>query len=278
MSIKLIRIDLSEAPRLFKFPLPVMDIGTVTEDHSRFCGNHDRQIEFCVRMNSEDEFAVDTVGETVYTNRFPHVFVKIDGRMHEYHYSGEREAFFFIYHSSLLPRFADLGIDMSRICWEIELSPRVMELIRELISLFPVSQERGVADRVDSLCWILLQELVLMQKENRGHKDPYEGKIRRIASYIQLHYHEQPEIGPLIQENGLSRRSFFRYWKRFYTKSPAQMILELKMKEARRLLAFDSMQIAEIAEQLKFADSAYFIYTFRKYFGMTPLQYRRKLK
>ena len=111
MPLHMVRVDLSEAPRLLRFPLPVMDFGIVTEENNSFRGRHHNQIEFCVRMSSDDEFAMDTVGETIYTNRFPHVFVKVDGPLHEYRYRGRREAFFFIYHSSLLPKFAEAGIE-----------------------------------------------------------------------------------------------------------------------------------------------------------------------
>ena len=90
MPLKMIRVDFSEAPRLLRFPLPVSELGIVTEENNRFCGFHRNQIEFCIRMSSSDEFAVDTVGENVFTNRFPHVFVKVDGKLHEYHYRGKR--------------------------------------------------------------------------------------------------------------------------------------------------------------------------------------------
>ncbi len=276
MPLKMIRVDFSEAPRLLRFPIPVSEIGIVTEKSNRFCGVHKNQIEFCIRMNSEDEFAVDTVEKDIFTNRFPHVFVKVDGKEHEYHYRGKREAFFFIYHSSLLPKFAEAGIAFDNICWEIILTPRILELIQTLIALFPKSQERGVADQADILCWNLLLELVLMKKENREVHDPQEEKIRRIASALQLCYKEKWNLDELIRENGLSRRSFFRHWNRFYTKTPSQMILDLKMKEAQHLIASDSLPIAEIAEQLKFSGSAHFIHTFRKYFGVTPLQFRKK--
>ena len=276
MPLKMIRVDFSEAPRLLRFPFPVSEIGIVTEKNNRFCGLHKNQIEFCIRLNSEDEFAVDTVEESVFTNRFPHVFIKVDGKPHEYHYRGKREAFFLIYHSSLLPKFAEAGIPFDKICWEITLSSGMMELIQDLTMLFPRSQEHGVADQADILCWRLLLELVLQRKENREANDPQEEKIRRIASALQLSYREKWDLDKRIRENGLSRRSFFRHWKRIYAKTPSQMILDLKMKEAQHLLAADSLPIADIAEHLNFSGSTYFIHTFRKYFGMTPLQFRKK--
>lgn len=276
--IRLVRIDLQDAPRLFRFPLPVMSLGTVTEGPSRFIGRHENQIEFCVRMNSEDDIAVDTVGDAVYANHFPHVFVKHEGPLHEYHYGGIREAFFFIYHVSLHEKLERMGIDLAKICWEITLSPKILELIRELIELFPVSRESGVADRIDALCWRLLQEIIICRRISEQPETEQERKIRQIASYIQYHYKDAFDMDRLIAENGMSRRSFFRHWKQFCAKTPAQQVLDLKMKEARRLLGQDHLSIADIAAELGFIDSAYFICTYRRYYGITPLQFRKKLR
>lgn len=277
-TLRFVRIDLQETPRLFHFPLPVLNLGTVTEESSEFVGRHENQIEFCVRMNSEDNIAVDTVGETVYTNRFPHVFVKHDGPLHKYHYSGMREAFFFIYHASLHDELVELGVDLNKICWEIPADPRIPELIRSITSLFSRSQESGIADRIDTLCWLLLQELIISGKSAEHPENEQERKIRQIASYLQYHYKEPFEMNRLIAEHGLSRRTFFRYWKHFYSKTPAQLVLDLKMKEARRMLSQHTLSIANIAQELGFIDSAYFISTYRRYYGITPLQFRRKLR
>ncbi len=277
-TLRFVRIDLQETPRLFHFPLPVLNLGTVTEESSEFVGRHENQIEFCVRMNSEDNIAVDTVGETVYTNRFPHVFVKHDGPLHKYHYSGMREAFFFIYHASLHDKLVELGVDLNKICWEIPADPRIPELIRSITSLFSRSQESGIADRIDTLCWLLLQELIISGKSAEHPENEQERKIRQIASYLQYHYKEPFEMNRLIAEHGLSRRTFFRYWKHFYSKTPAQLVLDLKMKEARRMLSQHTLSIADIAQELGFIDSAYFISTYRRYYGITPLQFRRKLR
>lgn len=50
------------------------------------------------------------------------------------------------------------------------------------------------------------------------------------------------------------------------------------MKEARRPLGQDHLSIADIAAELGFIDSAYFICTYRRYYGITPLQFRKKLR
>ncbi len=48
--------------------------------------------------------------------------------------------------------------------------------------------------------------------------------------------------------------------------------------EAKRLLTYSSLSIAEITEDLNYESSSYFIRQFRDQTGFTPLQYRNKVK
>jgi AraC-like DNA-binding protein len=54
-----------------------------------------------------------------------------------------------------------------------------------------------------------------------------------------------------------------------------QWIAERRMVEARRLLAGTDLTVAAIAERAGFHDPSYFVRTFRRAHGLTPLQWRR---
>ena len=47
-------------------------------------------------------------------------------------------------------------------------------------------------------------------------------------------------------------------------------------EEAKLLLADQSNKIAEIASQVGYEDPYYFSHCFKKYFGMSPLEYRKQ--
>ena len=57
-------------------------------------------------------------------------------------------------------------------------------------------------------------------------------------------------------------------------KSALDIVHERLMLEARRLLAYTSMPVAQVAEQLGYADPAYFSKFFARAVGQTPTTYR----
>ena len=49
-----------------------------------------------------------------------------------------------------------------------------------------------------------------------------------------------------------------------------------RINHAKKLLRFTDMNIYEVAENTGFQNTGYFINTFKKIVGMTPLQFRRQ--
>ncbi|WP_455591966.1 helix-turn-helix domain-containing protein [Bacteroides sp.] len=48
------------------------------------------------------------------------------------------------------------------------------------------------------------------------------------------------------------------------------------ISEAKRLLIYTTMSVTEITDKLHFESDSYFIRYFRKYVGVTPIQYRKQ--
>ena len=61
-------------------------------------------------------------------------------------------------------------------------------------------------------------------------------------------------------------------------KSFVSYVNEVKIREAERMLLSTDMSITEIGECVGFSTSAYFIANFRSQLGITPAQYRKKIK
>ena len=55
-------------------------------------------------------------------------------------------------------------------------------------------------------------------------------------------------------------------------------LTEMRMKEAQRLLDDESLKIYEVAERTGYADSRYFSVCYKKYWHITPTDYRRTLQ
>ena len=60
--------------------------------------------------------------------------------------------------------------------------------------------------------------------------------------------------------------------------SPTQYILSLRMVNAQSLLENTDYKIGEIAEIVGHDNQLYFSRVFRKEYGVSPVQYRKKIK
>ena len=99
-----------------------------------------------------------------------------------------------------------------------------------------------------------------------------------MLQYIQTHIH-QPDnlkVEALVKRFGLSKNYIGRYFKRRFQESLRQYITRNRMKRVEYLVANSLMSVKEIAYDMGFADSCHLVKNFKKYSGMSPLQYRSK--
>lgn len=95
----------------------------------------------------------------------------------------------------------------------------------------------------------------------------------------------QPEDFTYVNVNWLARvlevdvSSFSKLYKRHYGKTIQESIISRKVWWAARLLdEHPEMSISECAEKLDYCDANYFIKVFKKEKGITPLQYKIKMR
>lgn len=85
---------------------------------------------------------------------------------------------------------------------------------------------------------------------------------------------ENLSIAEIAALCNVSEVYFRRLFKEYSGLSPSDYRLRNKIRRAKLLLKYENMTVSEIAESLSFTGSAYFIKTFRRMTGMTPLKYR----
>lgn len=100
--------------------------------------------------------------------------------------------------------------------------------------------------------------------------------IAKSVSYLESHYIHPLSIKTLAAQSNLSVRHFARIFRGTYGMTPGNYILTLRMQHACTLLKNTSLNISEIAIQSGFNGSNYFTRQFRKFFHITPKQYRNQ--
>lgn len=132
----------------------------------------------------------------------------------------------------------------------------------------------GVVDQLDRLP----TEMLLAARYGAG-SGTTTGPMRRVyeaEQWIRGHFGEDFELDMLAEQFGFSVASFRRWWSRRFELSPWQYVLNLRLKEAQRLLLTDRhAAIGRIARRVGFSDQRYFATIFRKHTGMSPTSYRK---
>ena len=267
-------INLKDMKRVANFPFPVESVGQVHFYHTHPNDGRYTRLEVTLRLSAEEDQAHDEVDGKLITTPYPHAVFKMPGHHHSFHAADRREALFFIYSKAVSRRLKTLDFLPEEMIQPIVLTGALKQLIRRLSALMAVSETIGAADKIDLVCFAILEELLFQRKIE---SDDMQSRIRKIASLIRMDAENQPDIARLATENGFSERSFYRQWKKVFPLSPAQYVMEEKMKRAAWLLTRSHMRIGEIAALLHFCDDNNFSSSFKKYHGMTPREYRKKV-
>jgi len=112
-----------------------------------------------------------------------------------------------------------------------------------------------------------------------GEQTPESGILLRIGAaigYLEDHYADPISVEQVTRIAGMSESSLLRAFKQATNRAPTRYLLDLRLRRARHLLRYTSLNITEIAFQTGFNDSNYFARQFRKGVGTSPREYRRQ--
>ena len=109
--------------------------------------------------------------------------------------------------------------------------------------------------------------------------DDYKNKsrIEEALAYIKDNYDQ--DLNMAVVSNHVSMNySFFSYAFKQYTGTNfVNYLKELRMNEAKRLLAETDMRVIEISQQIGYENEKHFMKTFKKVCGVSPTEYRKNM-
>lgn len=130
--------------------------------------------------------------------------------------------------------------------------------------------------RINCLIDLLLSELLSTAENAVNTKQSGNTEvITALLDYIHMNYAEDIVFDSLAKEFGISRTLLFENFKCYTGSTPANYLLQIRIKQAKLLLKTTSNSIEEIATQIGFKDAGHFSQMFKKGVGITPLKYRK---
>jgi two-component system response regulator YesN len=116
----------------------------------------------------------------------------------------------------------------------------------------------------------------LMQAQN---KKSSQELFQQIDDYVQMNMYSHLSITDLALKFHVSPSYISRIIKRHSDQTFVHYYMQLKIKEARRLMEDKpELKIKELSDALSFSDQHYFSKVFKEYTGCSPTEYKERLR
>lgn len=148
----------------------------------------------------------------------------------------------------------------------------ITEEIRLLLAYFDVEHKSPTIINPKKLNYLL--EAMIMQISDNMMANSKIPLSAEIANYLINHYSESISLEDISRETFFSIAYCESEFKKAYGKSIIKYLIDLRISEAKNLLAETSLPCGVIANMVGFEDANYFSRIFKKRLGISPLKYR----
>ncbi len=183
-----------------------------------------------------------------------------------------------IYQKYVLPIMAspmDYQIFSSDIPWQAQ----ALSLMREMMA----AQEN--ASDVELVNSYLIQKIwhILYQNtdiEHMGKKENYsassQARLQLMMQYIHQKSAYNISLSDIADQAKVSKSTALNLFQRYLGISPVTYLVNYRLQEAAKLLASTEKKVTVISKDTGFDSVDYFCKAFKKYYKLTPTEYRKK--
>ena len=100
--------------------------------------------------------------------------------------------------------------------------------------------------------------------------------VLELISWLDMSYARSLSRPELAGRAGVSESSLTSAFRAVTGRAPIDYLIEIRLANARRLLATSNQRVGEIARQVGIPDVYYFSKLFKKTAGVSPLQFRKR--
>ncbi|WMJ22173.1 AraC family transcriptional regulator [Paludicola sp. MB14-C6] len=123
--------------------------------------------------------------------------------------------------------------------------------------------------------YLILANLMSQTKQNGYTSSNVKMYINNAIEYINNNYSYDINITKLSDYIGIDRTYLYRIFMDYINISPEQYLLKVRMTKAANLLKTTEHSVLQIALSTGYKDASHFSTTFKKYFNVSPSDYRK---
>ncbi len=157
-----------------------------------------------------------------------------------------------------------------------EVSDRLSTLLINFIDLSPAKQIISLLDILNELSQV--KSTVLSSSDMRQYTQKNALRIDKVLKYISTNYASEITLDQISDVASMRTTSFCRFFKQITNLSFVQYLAEVRIQNAKRLLAQEHYSINEVCDYVGFQTISNFNKQFKRITGITPSQFREDLK
>lgn len=112
---------------------------------------------------------------------------------------------------------------------------------------------------------------VLEEPTTEAHMQAFKA----MMYYASIHYRESITLDDIANAANISRSLCNALFKQYLNESPISYLMHFRTRQAAELLRASNYSQTQIAAMTGFNSASYLSETFRKFFGMTPREYKK---
>lgn len=183
-----------------------------------------------------------------------------------------------IYQKYVLPIMAS-PMDYQIFSQDIPWQAQALSLMREITA----AQEKTCD--VELVSSYLIQKIwhILYQNtdvEHMGKKENYsassQARLQLMMQYIHQDFAYNISLSDIADQAKVSKSTALNLFQRYLGISPVTYLINYRLQEAAKLLASTEKKVTVISKDTGFDSVDYFCKAFKKYYKLTPTEYRKK--
>lgn len=173
-----------------------------------------------------------------------------------------------------------LGIVDNDYCGAIsmrgEYTEHLIPVFEEILSIYEKGQP-GTEKHITDLFYKAVE--LILKKYEENNKEKGNDRYSKLAHDTIINNLNEPiSISELARQLQVSRIYLYKSFVKNYGKSPAQFVMDMRVRNAKVLLTMTDKSITEIATSCGFENPGYFAKIFKSWEGISPREYRNTHK
>lgn len=264
------KITKLKIPALYEFDFQIKLTQTNRSLHTHEIGLHTHnEFELYINLSGDVSFLVEN---NLYDLSRGDVIIARPGEYHHCVYKSDApHKFFWILFDCNKNReildFLQDGFCRNYISPQDDLREEFLELCYTLHNGVLTNEEKIYA-------FFRIFAILKQSKNNVSEKSLLSHELHKIIDYIGIHIHEEITVNGIAKALYISQSTLERRFKEALNTTPSEYIKKKKLMLAAELLR-EGKSVLVAGSSVGYNDNSYFIELFKRYYGVTPYQYKK---